>query len=64
MSNKKDNGNTGNNGSNNSNNNNPDDSKKIDDFIAENSKFVSSREFEGEGKIFEILKVNPEAKVR
>jgi hypothetical protein len=37
-------------------------SKKIDEFIAENSKFVSAKEFEGEGKVFEILKVEPGAK--
>ena len=37
-------------------------SRKIDEFIAENSKFVSAKEFEGEGKVFEILKVDPGAK--
>ena len=37
-------------------------SRKIDDFIAENSKYVSAKEFEGEGKVFEILKVEPGVK--
>lgn len=57
MSNKKENG---------SNGNQPredeEDSRKIDEFIAENSKFVSAKDFEGEGKVFEILKVEPGAK--
>ena len=57
MSNKKENGSNG----------NPiredeEASRKIDEFIAENSKFVSAKEFEGEGKVFEILKVEPGAK--
>ena len=55
---------TGSNGSGNGNIT-PEDqeaSRKISEFIAENSKFVSAKEFEGAGKVFEILKVDPGAK--
>ncbi len=52
-------------GSNGNGNITPEDeeaSRKISEFIAENSKFVSAKEFEGAGKVFEILKVDPGAK--
>ena len=35
--------------------------KKIQDFKAEKSKFIRSEEFEGAGKIIEILDIGPKA---
>jgi hypothetical protein len=35
--------------------------RKVREFIATKSKFVSSKEFEGEGKVMEILDVDPDA---